>query len=78
MALAIRFEGLIRDGEVESYAAEGLGKLARRERSGGLGDLVFDDVVTRHGKAMVMHPRGFLAVQRVRDVEAILRASLLA
>jgi hypothetical protein len=69
-------------GVVRSYTAAGLGKMFRRERADGSGDLVFDEYTTRttDSEGMVStatHWRGFLAVSDVRTVEDLVRRTLL-
>jgi hypothetical protein len=75
---------------VYSYTPNALGRMIRRERGDGSGDLVFEEVVSV-GSSYVSHgargggswqtrttitPRGFLAIPRVREVEDLIRRTL--
>jgi hypothetical protein len=68
---------------VRSYAAEGLGRMSRRERSDGAGDLIFEEFITHttdsHGHPIATtHRRGFLCIDHVREVEDLVRRTLLS
>lgn len=68
---------------VRSYAAAGLGRMARRDRAGGAGDLVFEEFVTSSTNSdghtsSTTHQRGFLCIDRVREVEDLVRRTLLS
>jgi len=70
-------------GVVRSYTAAGLGKMFRRERADGSGDLIFEEYTSRgtssDGTASSSTQwRGFLAVSDVRAVEDLVRRTLLA
>lgn len=63
---------------VRSYRPEDLGAMARNQRGDGSGDLVFEEITTyrnRGGRHVIR--RGFLAIDRVRDVETLIRSALL-
>jgi hypothetical protein len=77
---AIIFEPqLFRTVQVRSYTASGLGAMARVERGDGAGDLVFEEYVTRGANnSTTTQRRGFLAVPRVREVEGLVRRTLLS
>jgi hypothetical protein len=63
---------------VRSYDGQQLGRMARTERSDGSGDLVFEDYYTRDSDGGRMRTiRGFMAIDRVREVEELVRKSLL-
>jgi hypothetical protein len=64
--------------QVRSYAASGLGAMTRNERGDGSGDLVFEEYYTynRNGGS-TRQQRGFLGIDRVRDVETLVRQTLL-
>jgi hypothetical protein len=75
--------GLLGAGVARSYSAAGLGKMFRRERADGSGDLVFEEYTTRtttsEGAVSTSTQwRGFLAVNDVRAVEDLVRRTLLA
>jgi hypothetical protein len=65
-----------------SYTAPGLGKMRRRERADGTGDLIFEEVTSTstnsegHSSTTTTW-RGFLNIARVREVEALVRSTLL-
>src|SRR5262249_34904107 len=74
---------------VYSYTASALGKMQRRERADGSGDLVFEEIVSvgsqyvsqgQHGghwqTSTSVTARGFLAIERVRDMEDLIRRTL--
>jgi hypothetical protein len=69
---------LFGSSEVRSYTANGLGHMSRVERGDGAGDLVFEEYYTYGNKGgSSRHQRGFLAVPRVREVEDLVRRTLL-
>jgi hypothetical protein len=68
---------------VRSYTAAGLSHLSRRERPDGSGDLVFEEFTTSSldsdgNRSYSTTRRGFLAIDRVREVEDLVRKTLLA
>jgi hypothetical protein len=68
--------------KTSSYTAQGLGQMKRRERSDGSGDLIFEEIVSTstdsQGRPTTQtHWRGFLNVDRVREVENLVRSTLL-
>jgi len=68
--------------EVRSYQAEQLGKMTRRDYADGSGDLVFEEFLTvsrdSDGYSRSQRTeRGFIAVENVREVEDLLRHTLL-
>jgi len=67
---------------VRSYAAAGLGRMSRTERSDGSGDLVFEEFTTVSNSGNGMHSsttrRGFLGIDNVREVEDMVRRALLS
>jgi hypothetical protein len=64
--------------QVRSYTASGLGSLSRLERADGSGDLVFEEFRTRDSEGGTHTTRrGFLAIANVREVEELLRKTLL-
>lgn len=72
---AILFKGsLLGSMSIRSFAPSQLGDLERRGRPDGSGDILFaDDVrITRGGRPR-RTPVGFFGIDRVRDVEALLR-----
>jgi hypothetical protein len=63
---------------VRSYASSGLGRIARRERADGSGDLIFEDYPTRGSTKEGATCQGFLCIDHVREVEDLVRRTLLA
>jgi hypothetical protein len=68
--------------KTSSYMAHDLGRLKRRERPDGSGNLIFEEIRTissdSHGRARThTHWRGFLNVANVREVEKLVRSTLL-
>jgi hypothetical protein len=67
---------------VRSYTAAGLGHISRRERRDGSGDLVFEEFTTyshgSNGPSSHTTRRGFLAINNVREVEELVRRTLLS
>ena len=68
--------------EVRSYQAEQLGKMTRRDYADGSGNLVFEEFlsVSRDSDGYSRSQRterGFIAVENVREVEDLLRHTLL-
>jgi hypothetical protein len=68
--------------EVRSYTGEGLGKMVRRDYPDGTGDLVFEEVVSvgRDSDGYMRTrrtERGFIAIREVREVEELVRRTLL-
>ncbi len=66
---------------VRSYTRDGLGRMYRVDRGNDAGDLVFEEFYTRgtDGQGFstaTRNQRGFLAVDRVRDVEELVRLTL--
>jgi hypothetical protein len=66
---------------IRSYAREGLGRMARVDRAGGTGDLVFEEYYTRSTDSDGMssstrHQRGFMGIDGVREVEELVRLTL--
>jgi hypothetical protein len=65
---------------VYSYGPDQLAKQYRRENADGGGDLVFEEITTVNrssdGPSTTTTKRGFLAIDDVRAVEALLRKSL--
>ena len=74
--------GLVRDRyTVRSYTREALGRLVRVDRAGGAGDLVFEEFYTTSTNSdgyssSTRNQRGFLGIDRVREVEELLRLTL--
>jgi hypothetical protein len=67
---------------VYSYGPGSLQRMLRTERADGAGDLVFEEFVTygtdSHGaRTATTNRRGFLAVDRVRELEDLVRRTLL-
>ncbi|HEV3255374.1 MAG TPA: hypothetical protein VG013_00710 [Gemmataceae bacterium] len=67
---------------VRDYTAAGLGRMSRTERADGSGDLVFEEFTTvsssSNGTTSSTTRRGFLAIDHVREVEDLVRRTLLA
>ncbi len=66
---------------VRSYAREALGRMVRVDRTGGAGDLVFEEYYTRSTDSDGMssttrHQRGFMGIDGVREVEELVRLTL--
>jgi hypothetical protein len=75
--------GMFGSVTVRSYGPEALDKVSRTAYPDGSGDLVFEEVVTtgtdsdgRRTTSTTRH--GFMAIQRVREVEELLRKALLS
>ncbi len=68
--------------EVRSFSPSGLGKMVRRDYTDGSGDLIFEEVVsvTRDSDGALRSQgteRGFLGIENVREVEDLVRRTLL-
>jgi hypothetical protein len=61
---------------VQSFTASGLGQLTRSERSDGSGDLVFQSYLTGFGTNARTVQTGFMGIDRVREVEDLVRKTL--
>ena len=66
---------------VRSYTREGLGRMFRTDRGGDAGDLVFEEHYTTSTNSEGFYStsrqqRGFMAIDRVRDVEELVRLTL--
>jgi hypothetical protein len=79
---AIVMRGQLLGGrEVTRFGPQQLDQISRRDSMGGRGDLIFQYVNygnwrSRNGTP-VMRPDGFIGIDNVRDVERLLRATLL-
>ena len=66
---------------MRNYTAAGLGHVSRTERADGSGDLVFEEITTyasnSNGGGWQTTRRGFMGIDRVRDVEELVRRTLL-
>jgi hypothetical protein len=62
---------------VQSFMPERLTSIARNERADGTGDLVFERFTTAHGSGSRTVTHGFMGIDRVREVEDLLYATLL-
>ena len=67
---------------VRSYTREGLGRLYRVDKNGDAGDLVFEEYYTTSTNSDGMsstqrNQRGFMGIDRVREVEELLRLTLM-
>ena len=64
--------------QVRSYRAEELGSMTRNQRADGSGDLIFREFTTYapNGRRNVTR-HGLMAIERVREVEALIRSTLL-
>ena len=77
---AIIWEPIIFGGlQIRSYVANALGSMVRNQRGDGSGDLIFEEIVrySNKGRRSVTQ-RGFLAINDVRDVDNLIRATLLS
>lgn len=68
---------------VRSYTREGLGRMTRVDRAGGAGDLVFEEYYTSSTNSdgyssTTRNQRGFMGIDRVREVEELVRLTLMA
>ena len=63
--------------KVRSFLPEALASMERTERPDGSGDLVFEQYTQRNGSSSSTVRNGFISVPRVRDVEELLRNTLL-
>jgi hypothetical protein len=75
--------GWLGSTEVRSFKAPDLEKMARRDYADGSGDLIFQEfvTVTRDSDSdlrSVRTERGFLAIENVREVEELVRRTLLS
>jgi hypothetical protein len=67
---------------VRNYTREGLGRMYRTDRADGSGDLVFEEFYTQSSNSdgnvsTRRNQRGFLGIDRVREVEELLRLTLM-
>jgi hypothetical protein len=67
---------------VRSYTREGLGRMVRVDRAGGAGDLVFEEYYTTSTNSDGMsstsrNQRGFMGIDRVRELEELVRLTLM-
>jgi len=69
--------GFFGSRKVDSFEPSRLTAMERLERRDGSGDLIFEQFTTRRGSGTQTTRRGFISVPRVREVEDILRKSLL-
>jgi hypothetical protein len=64
--------------EVRSFQAADLGELARRDFADGSGDVIFEKTITRDSEGSIKRKEwGFHAIENVRDVEELIRRTLL-
>ena len=63
--------------QVRSYTAAGLGSMMRLERKDGTGDLIFEQLTTNNSEGPSTTSRGFKAISQVRDVENLIRNTLM-
>lgn len=61
----------------ESFTAQRLTRLERRERPDGSGDLIFEQFTEPLGSGTTTTTRGFLAIPNVRQVQDLLTLTLL-
>jgi hypothetical protein len=69
--------------EVRSFNPAALGRMTRRDHADGSGDLIFEEVVsmTRNSDGYMQSyrtERGFLGIENVREVENLVRRTLLS
>jgi hypothetical protein len=63
--------------QVQSYGRDVLATLERRERADGSGDLILEPLPRMRGTHIIWTPRhGFMAIENVREVEALLHKTL--
>jgi hypothetical protein len=68
---------------VRSYTGAGLRRMHRADRTNGTGDLVFEEIYSpssyssNGGTTGSRHQIGFLGIDRVREVEELLRLTLM-
>jgi hypothetical protein len=62
---------------VRSFAREQLGAIQRNERPDGTGDLIFEQIPYHDDHGHHLRSIGFTSIARVRDVEDLIRATLL-
>jgi len=76
---AIIWEPRVGGVRVRSYRPEQLSQLSRCERSDGSGDLIFEEISTIYGNGRRLHygRSGFVAIDRVREIEMLVRKTLL-
>lgn len=63
--------------KVRSFTPAALASIERTERSDGSGDLIFEEYTQRRGSSTHTIRHGFISVPRVRDVEDVLRKTLV-
>ena len=63
--------------KVRSFTPEALASMERVERPDGSGDLIFEEYTQRRGSSSHTVRHGFISVPRVRDVEDLLRKTLV-
>ena len=64
--------------QVRSFTPQQLGAMQRTERPDGTGDLIFEQLPYHDEHGRHLRSVGFTALARVRDVEDLIRATLLA
>jgi hypothetical protein len=77
-AVVIEGAAFARSVTVHSFLPDRLTAMTRTQRTDGSGDLVFEQFRQRAGSGTTTVTRGFLGVERVRDVEALIASTLLA
>jgi hypothetical protein len=67
---------------IRNYTAAGLGRMSRVEGPDGSGDLVFEEITTvsssNSGTSTYTTRRGFLCIDKVREVDELVRRTLLS
>jgi hypothetical protein len=63
--------------KVQTFAPDALASMERVERRDGSGDLIFEQYTQRRGSSTQTIRRGFMSVPKVREVEELVRATLL-
>lgn len=75
---AIVFDAKLFGGQrVQSFSPDRLTAMTREERADGSGDLIFEQFQQRAGSGTTTVRRGFVGVERVREVEEVILSNLV-
>ncbi len=76
---AIIFTGRVFGGvNIQTFMPDRLTSMTRNERADGSGDLIFEQFQQRAGSGTTTIRRGFMAIEKVHEVEDIILTTLLA
>jgi hypothetical protein len=70
--------GVFSSVSVRSYGPAQLGRIRRNQRADGSGDLIFEEYASYDNQGhRTISSRGFVGIERVREIEELLRKALL-